>query len=254
MAVQYLARFSCLREHSKVQHLYHKPTCSEIDCEAKTRTFHTMEMRYICTSCINNKKTRFQLISMQTARNFFALSREQLQVIPCARFRDSKSQYGDTPRWYLRQQVKNLSDNVWKNKVSCTKNSHYMAIKSEVSSDEQRPKWKEIRAARVKQLNKHNREEPMPPLNSSVSMDLAIGRRRDLIRYFKIPKPRTRQYKRRRGRPVTSGTENILIKEFTVGLNGHREESVVESDPKRHRLQTRRVQAEIRKKVAVKRR
>ena len=110
--------------------MYHKPLCSESGCDKPTRNFHAMLMRYICSKCLNKKMLTYGLISRAVVMRFFAVTKKELKSIPCSRFRDSNSQYGPVPRWYLRLHVQRLSIETWKTRASSNRKSYKYARKS----------------------------------------------------------------------------------------------------------------------------
>ena len=105
---------------------------------------------------------------------FYAVTRTQLGSIPCARFRDSNSFYGNAPRWFIRLHVKKLSDNVWKAKMTNIRSGYHTAKTLSVTM-QPNSVWKKLRAERVEHLNR-NREslDAFSPENCCVSADVAI--------------------------------------------------------------------------------
>ena len=254
MAVQYLARVGKLRCRRGASGRYHKTTCSEEGCNVKTRAFHTMLMRYICTKCVNRKMLTYSLMSRDTAKRSYAVTRTQLGSLPCARFRDANSFYGSSaPRWFMRQHVRKLSERVWRAKVSNIRKGYRAATK--MASNLQPNAWKTMRSERLAHLNcKPTLEVPVPPVNSSVSLDLATDvcphacrRYKPMNRILSALKDKD-DVRRAAHRPVTAGTEEIWLLEFTVGLNGGRSQVVDDPNPKSRKLKTRRMQAAVRRK------
>ena len=98
LAVQYLARIHPLRPvKDSSPRLYHRAICSERSCQRKTRVFHLMLMRFLCTECVNSKKLTYTLLSFGVAKRFYAVNRFQVKVLPCARFRDKTSPLAHMP-------------------------------------------------------------------------------------------------------------------------------------------------------------
>ena len=121
------------------------------------------------------------------------------------------------------------------------KKSYHTASRPEVKSVY--ADWKELWAERVRILNPKNLLPPVPPINSSVSMDMATevqpNRRRQ---YHTLPRViRSIQRGCGVGRPVTEGTPTIWLRKYTVGLNGGREEVVDEPDAKIRKMKIRRM-------------
>ena len=246
MAVQYLSRVSKLPLSTRSNY-YHKTLCMTRRCTTKTRNFHTMLMCFLCTDCINSGTHTYSLMSRDVAKRFYALTRTKLEALPCARFRDAKSQHGPAPRWFMKQHVRQLSEKVWRAKSSSKRKGRLTASRIEINSEH--VSWKAARAERIQYLNRKrcNPQEPYPPANSSVSLDLAV----------EVEPPTTRRHQpvsiilrrlmkpgqRPAHRPVTAGTEVIRLKEFTIGLNGGRAEVVDEPDIKNRRRKIKRLNA-----------
>ena len=160
---------------------------------------------------------------------FFAVTKKELKSIPCSRFRESNSQYGPVPRWYLRLHVQCLSIETWKTKATSNRKSYKNARKSgqllspHPSSPSYIPSYIHTNRRELKLeastrstsfvFKSKNISAPTPLINSAVSGDIAFDIEPDRVRLYQLSY-RTRR--RKRGRPVTEGSGRVWLKEFTV--------------------------------------